>query len=222
MSELHGRTNKESAPCSYSVAMAEVNWWPCCWPEAVGGPAVAMAAGGLKVGVAAGCWEEEEGGASCSLEEAADLLKNPEKTFRLVYLAYRMSGTFAELTMRQTCSHCQWTRTHVMSVRSSLSHGRRRGLHPGRGHADGVVGQGGASHVGHRGRVVVVPSVATVATVTAVHVVEVSVRRRARVHPGRSALLKDHRQIRHLPEYFEYTVCVCYDDVQEEIMTEVK
>lgn len=52
--------------------MAVVHCWPYCWLEGVGGPAVAMAAVGLKVAGVAGCWEGEEGVASCPLVEAAD------------------------------------------------------------------------------------------------------------------------------------------------------
>lgn len=84
---LRGINN--GALCSYSVAMAVVHWWPCCWLEEEAGPAVAMAAGGQRGAVVAGCWGEEEVVASCPWEEATDLQgKNQSVTPQIILAEY--------------------------------------------------------------------------------------------------------------------------------------
>lgn len=76
--------------------------------------------------------------------------------------------------------------THWVSGGSrSLAHRWGWWLHPRRGHPIGIRWHGGSTHVGHGWWEVVV---STMTTRAPMHVVEVSVLRRARVHPGRSAL----------------------------------
>lgn len=78
------------------------------------------------------------------------------------------------------------TLTHGVSVRSwTLTHGRRRGLHPGGRQAVGVGGHRGASHVGHGWREVVGSSMATGPSM---HAMEVSVLGGTRAHPRRPVL----------------------------------
>lgn len=97
--------------------------------------------------------------------------------------------------------------THGVSMRSrTLTHGRRRGLHPGGRQAVRVGGHRGASNAGHGGREVVGSSWATGPSM---HAVEVPVLSWTRAHPRRPVLLHTKVGLRQISTPTGVRECVC-------------
>lgn len=172
----------------------------------MGGPAVAMVAGDLKVAGEAGCWGAEVVVASYPWVVAADLKTNGENMDtrwhnRLDYKDKAQTACVYYICVYMTppTQFTNWDNkteagynnkdgtltagclppTHMVSV--SLAHGGRWGLHP-RGWHSIVGGHVVPSHVGHGGWEVVVASVTSVTPVVAMTPVLVAMTTVASVH----------------------------------------